>query len=196
MEFVVPFLKSGGPIDYANSDGVTMLHAAAEGWQHRMIEFLLIYGIKQDAQDRWGNTALHRLQMAREPNPIIKMTKKSDAEMNQERVQSFRSLLQRQPNVHIRNKRGGTPLHCAAWDGDIVAIDWLLLNYDKATIDEFSDKGATALALAILNNHAECAKRLLLRGANIKLQLTSGRTLLDRVLESENPAIRELGLGV
>jgi hypothetical protein len=32
MNFVVPFLRDGGPVSYRNSEGDTMLHAAAMGW--------------------------------------------------------------------------------------------------------------------------------------------------------------------
>lgn len=192
MEYIVPYLKAGGPIDYANSDGLTMLHGAAQGWQHHMIDFLLIWGASLNVQDRYGNTPLHSLVMAREPPGPLRDVEKNASDLTPHRRQSFLSLIRRKPNLTLKNRAGGTPLHLAAWEGDVLALDALLLGIDKAGIDDVSDKGATALLLAVLNNHVACAKRLLASGANINFPISSNRTILNRIKESEDPDMNAL----
>ena len=192
MEFVVSFLKAGGPIDYANSDGQTMLHAAAEGWQHQMINFLLIWGANVNGQDRFGNTPLHRLTLTREPPGPLTVAEPKESDLIKHRLLSFRSLFLGRPSLGLKDKRGGTALHLAAWEGDVVALDALLLGYNSSTIDEVSDKGATALLLAVLNNHVVCAKHLLNFGANIRFEISPGKTVLDRILETGAPEMKSL----
>jgi ankyrin repeat protein len=43
LDFVVAFLRAGGPVSHADANGDTMLHAAATGWQHRMAELLILF---------------------------------------------------------------------------------------------------------------------------------------------------------
>jgi ankyrin repeat protein len=86
MEFVVSFLKAGGSIDYMNSNGETMLHAAAEGWQHQMINFLLIWGANVNGQDRFGNTPLHRLTLTREPPGPLTAAEPKESDFTKHRL--------------------------------------------------------------------------------------------------------------
>lgn len=190
MDFTVPFLKSFGSALYANSHGDTLLHAAAEGWQYRMVEFLIIYGSDPNAQNNVGNTPLHTLTQSREiplGGTFIKDSNPYDA-----RTQAFRTLLLRKAHREVRNSQGGTALHYAAWEGDLLAVTELTLGEASGTIDNLTTKGATALALAIMNNHVECARRLLQCGASVVFELPTGRSLVDVMRSSDNPEMRSL----
>ncbi|MHB0947393.1 MAG: hypothetical protein ACYC3B_09500, partial [Sedimentisphaerales bacterium] len=59
-------------------------------------------------------------------------------------------------------------------------------------IDEVTAKGTTALALAILGEHVDCAKRLIQLGANIKFKLPNDKRPLDLLRSSGNAALQAL----
>jgi len=190
MDFVVPFLKSWGSALYANSHGQTLLHAAAEGWQHRMIEFLIIYGADPNSQDKDGDTPLHALTRSQEiPS---RGTFMGDSNPQDARIAAFRTLLWRKAHTGIKNAQGATALHLAAWEGDLLAVSELTLGETPGGIDDLTTKGATALTLALRNNHVACAKRLLQSGADALFQLPSGRSLVDVMRSSDNPEMRAL----
>ncbi len=189
MDFIVAFLKAGAPIEYCNSDGCNLLHAAADGWQSRMAEFLIIYGVNINAQDKNGDTPLHTLVRSR-VNPFKGMGIDGSISEN-DREATFRSLLLRGINVRIKNVQGANALHLAAYEGDLEAVKILALSSYR-WIDEVTTKGATALALAILYEHPECARHLIKSGADLNFKLPSGMRLLDVLEASENPGLRRL----
>lgn len=187
MDFLVPFLKAGGPASYANDHGDTLLHAAADGWQYRMIEFLILSGAQVNAQNLDGDTPLHFVTSRCEPSSegmFIAGCDCADA-----RSRTFGVLLLRGAEARIINNRGETPLHLAAWGGDLEAIN-VLANH--SAIDDLTAKGASALMLAVLNGHVSCTKRLLEFGANADMALASGRRVSDIIRSSPNPRMRVL----
>src|SRR5438309_1497855 len=130
MEFIVPFLRAGAPASYCNSFGDSLLHAAAEGWQYPMVEFLILSGANANAQNRNGDTPLHTVTRSRQV-PVDGMFL-SDADSLDARRKTFSALLTRRADRTVKNIQGAIPLHVAAADGDLLAIDALA---DLVTID-------------------------------------------------------------
>lgn len=187
MEFMVTFLNSGGSVSYANNHGDSLLHAAADGWQHSMIEFLIISGANPNVQNSDGDTPLHMVTRRREIPSEGTFIFEDDPFTA--RSKTFIALLLRSADRGIRNIQGANPLHLAAWEGDLLAINQLAHPQD---IDDRTSKGATALALAILNGHSSCAKRFIQFCADPTIALPSGSTILDLILNHDSPRIREL----
>ena len=82
-----------------------------------------------------------------------------------------RQLLLSGAAVHQCNEGGCTPLHvaCTRGAGDPECIRLLL--EAGATVDSVSGKGFTALAMACFWRHGDCAKLLLLAGADVEVQM-------------------------
>jgi ankyrin repeat protein len=189
MDFMVAFLRADGPVGYSNSAGDTPLHAAADGWQSRMVEFLILSGAGVNAQNKNGDTPLHTLTRSR----IIpcKGTFLKDIVPQDAREATFRMLLLRGANTGIKNLQGGSALHLAAWEGDLVALNMLSIA-SSCLIDDVTTKGVTSLALAILGEHVDCATRLIKMGANINFILPNGERPVDLLRSSGNSALQAL----
>ena len=187
MPFLVPFINASGSACYANESGETLLHAAADGWQHRIIEFLILSGTIPNAQDNNGDTPLHKIVKSRELPCEGKFILESDP--FEARTKTFSELLLRAADRSIRNKQGANPLHIAAWEGDVCAVKVLA---GAKSLEDTTTRGATALALAVLNGHASCAEHLLLCGANHDFRFPSGGTILETIRESDDWGMRKL----
>lgn len=187
MEFLVPFLKSGGPVNYVDNHGDSLLHAAADGWQNSMIDFLIISGANPNAQNSDGDTPLHMVTKSRDIPSEGTFIFEDDPFIAREKT--FIALLLRGADRKIKNIQGANSLHLAAWEGDLHAINQLARPQD---IDDRTSKGATALALSILNGHSSCAKRLIQFSADPKIKLPSGCTILDLILNHDSRDVREL----
>ncbi len=190
VDYLVPFLNAGGPVGYANDDGDTLLHAAADGWQHRMVEFLIISGADPNAQNLKGETPLYMLTTRRDSPSEGTCLSESDPSVA--RLKTFSALLLRRADPGIKTVAGDTPLHFAAWNGDSVATK--LLARPK-TIEEKTTKGATALMLAVLKGHTFCAKCLMALGASPEVEFSDGDRILDMMRESDDAAMRALADG-
>ena len=191
MHFIVSYLREGGPASFTNTHGDTILHAAADGWQHRMVEFLIIWGVNVNAQNKDGDTPLHVLTRSSEVPFEGKLL--LDSEPEQARRNTFRNL--RKTDTSIKNIQGANALHLAAYRGDLVAIQELYSIDRKSLIDEVTSKGVTALTLAILEEHVECVKLLINLGANINFKMTIGSDSfrpIDLLHSSENAELRSL----
>ncbi len=187
MDIVVPFLKAGGPATYANAEGNTLLHAAADGWQFKMVEFLVLSGSEVNAQNHDGDTPLHMVTFSREVPFEGEFL--ADYDIAAARSQTFAALLLRGAKTEMKNKSGATPLHLAAWSGDVEAVSILA---PHTPIDVLTTKGATPLVLAVLNDHVPCARCLLKSGADARVQLPSGQHLSDVIHSSPNRHMRSL----
>jgi ankyrin repeat protein len=187
MEFVVPFVNAYGSACYANDEGDTLAHAAADDWQHGMIEYLLVSGANPNAQNARGETPLHMLTNSRtipSNGAFIRILDISTA-----RNATFQALLLRGADTRIANCQGATPLHVAAWNDDVLAIEHLA---PRAGLETRTMQGATALMLAVLNGHSNSAKRLIQFGANADARLSTGNRIIDAIRASDDPAMRAL----
>jgi len=191
MNFMVPFLREGGAAaaSYTNMDGDTLLHAAADGWQYQMVEFLILSGANPNIQNKHGRTPLHMVVRSREvpfDGTFLTDTSPFDA-----RKATFQMLLLHGADPRIKNKQGANPFHVASWEGDLQAIDAIVLT-DLGLVDEVTTKGATALALAILKEHFDCTKRLLDLGADAFRELPTGSRPIDLLYSIEMPEFQDL----
>ena len=190
MNFMVPYIQAGGPPSQRNTDGDTILHAAADGWQHRMVEFLVLSGADVNAQDKHGDTPLHTIVRSRDlpfEGQFIRHIAPADA-----RRETFRMLLRHGADTSIQNIQGANALHFAAHEGDLVSIVELLLGGRNKSVDAVTSKGATALVLAILQEHVDCAKALITLGADVNLKQLGDITPLRMIYSSENSEMRAL----
>ena len=76
-----------------------------------------------------------------------------------------RELLARGVDIHCRTSGGSTPLHEAAWHGNVECL--LLLLEHGANIEAQSHTGRTALHNAVLSYNTSCVRLLVERGANL-----------------------------
>ncbi len=189
MITVVPFVLAGGSLSHSDTDGNTMLHAAASGWQEKMVEFLILAGATVNAQNNDGDTALHLLtdRASPTPGPLAK----SERSPKEARRSTFTQLFVGGAELTARNNRGHIPLHVAALRGDILALE-ALLTADPSFIDVPGPTGATALALAISKGYVDCTRLLIQAGADPLLDIRDGIRPIDLLQLSDNPAMREL----
>ena len=87
---------------------------------------------------------------------------------------------------------GATPLHDAALGGNAAVIG-VLVDHGAALDARDHDSGATPLIIAAALGRSSAVAALLGRGANPELRDFSGRTALDRALETDDqPTIQLL----
>lgn len=189
MNTIVPYLRAGGPVSHCDENENTILHAAVEGWQHRMVEFLILWGAEVNAQNKNGDTPLHTLVRKREVPFEGQFLK--DIAPEQARKKTFFMLLLHRADTTILNVQGGNALHLAAHEGDLLAIDELVVRARKS-VDALTSKGATALLLAILEDHVACARHLIASGADVNFDYKAGVTPLRLMYSSENAEMRAL----
>jgi len=190
MRSIVTFLRAGGPVTCATSHGDTMLHAAAEGWQHTMVEFLIASGANPNAQNDNGDTALHVVTLSRSC-PSKGLFLKHIAPEEARRQTFFQLLFYGKTEAGIVNAQGVSALHLAATNGDALAVLQLTLERPQL-VDQLTAKGAPALFLAVLGGHAECARFLIASGANVNFELKNGYRICDLIRSSDNAELSGL----
>ena len=123
-------------------DGWPALHLAAHFGHGDAVDALLAVGadVRARSDNHEANTALHASLAGRKSERVVT------------------ALLARGTDVNARDAGGYTPLHIAAFEGDVTLINTLLAH--GATADARADDGMTALAIAEDKGHAQAARRL------------------------------------
>ncbi len=159
--------------DYCGPDkpdkGGTALTWAARLNYPEVVKILLDHGVKVNAADAEGRTALH--------------------EAIRWGLETVRPLLEKGADVNARTKAGETPLMAAAAGnqpgGCQPEVVRLLLD-KKADVNACDDDGRTPLMFAAENGRLENAKLLLAEGADVRRKDKKGETALDLVKPGNN----------
>lgn len=87
---------------------------------------------------------------------------------------------------------GMTALHYACQSGHLEIVDELIGNYDT-DISDTESEGFTPLIIAVQENHLLIARSLLMKGANVHIKDSYGKTALTYATENANyDIVREL----
>ncbi|CAB0034199.1 unnamed protein product [Trichogramma brassicae] len=184
-DVAVLLLRKGADPNLANLDGVTPLHLICQRDELEYgcdivktffkINKQLYQLVQVDAQDRWGNTPLHR---------ALKWRNQETAEL----------LLRYGADLNLADEDGSTPLHIIGKEFDNFDISNFLfeISEEKLPLVQFDaqDKlGNTILHQALQSAH-ECTQRviefLLRRGANPNLPNKKGLTPLHIICKRED----------
>jgi ankyrin repeat protein len=183
-------LKAGAsPLDTDADDHTPLITAARHG-ALESIRALLEHGVRIDAEDKAGNTALFHALYARQPDAALLLLEKGangawrnafsqtplHAAANAGTVVVLEKLPRKEGAVNEFDGGGYTPLHYAAERGHIPALEWLLAHGAKA--DAVSKSGFSPLHSAVATSQAEAARLLVKAGAPLDTK-QSGATPLD-----------------
>ncbi|XP_062594182.1 uncharacterized protein LOC134255675 [Saccostrea cucullata] len=118
-------------LNVKDNNGENALHAAAWGGNIELLNFLLVRGFDIENETNDGKTVLHRC------------CKNGKLEMCNFLVKTYPHLLD------VKDNNGSNALHCAAWDGNIDLLKFLL---EKGfNIESTRNDGKTVLHLCCMN---------------------------------------------
>jgi ankyrin repeat protein len=118
---------------------------------------------------------------------LIKASKKGDAARVAELLRDDPSL------AHARDEEGSTPLHHAAWKGQVEVATLLLdAGADVIAQNENTHWGGTPLHAAAHGNQRAVAELLIARGADLHAGSCNGRTPLEETTIHNATAVANL----
>ncbi|KAF5247369.1 hypothetical protein FANTH_6460 [Fusarium anthophilum] len=211
VELVELLLDHGAEstLSMPNADGNTALHVAcAVTGRDKIISLLLQPGVEESILmgNKRGNTPLHVASeqgYASYVNLILQYSEPGHhrlLEMKNNPLQTslhlacnaavVRELLNfgAQTTISVCDKWGRTPLHFAAFHGDVEAVKILLKYGAENTIDVMDDLNGSPLFTASIESSNEVIKELLSHGAGrtITASIMSGMTPLHAVASRDN----------
>uniref|UniRef100_A0A915Q4Y1 Uncharacterized protein n=1 Tax=Setaria digitata TaxID=48799 RepID=A0A915Q4Y1_9BILA len=157
LEALITLLDNGAKVDCADNQGAQAVHYAAAAENISMerceaiLHVLLKHGARPNARDIDGRT------------PILWAASYGNLEI-------IISLLQNGGDVYAVDRDQLGMIHCAASHGQAHIIEYAIRNLDLAIINSVDRNGDTALFYAITLGHYECARLLLLNGAEVNHQ--------------------------
>ncbi|XP_046566153.1 uncharacterized protein LOC124274831 [Haliotis rubra] len=160
-DVIQALLEKGADAGIRNKKGETLLHCAALNQCLECVELLLPVS-DVNAKDSYGTTALHCSVLSYKPH-------------SHEVIQA---LLEKGADAGIKNKKGETPLHCAAQNQCMECVELLLPLSD---VNTQGGDGRTALLLSFQSNvsHShDVIQALLEKGADAGIRNKKGETLL------------------
>ncbi|KAI2623803.1 hypothetical protein GGS21DRAFT_533428 [Xylaria nigripes] len=172
----------------ADADGRTILSwAAQKGWLE-IVKAALEIGSVIDSRDKLARTPLSyaagcghvdivEILMTKGALPLIEdscsRTPLSYA-AGGNRIRVMEILLHdRHGSVQTKDILGQSPLHWAAKNGHLQAIELLMRYGPKAAVDSTDQNGHSALLVALLNRHTAAAELLVTKGARLDI-MTNG----------------------
>ncbi|EDV28638.1 uncharacterized protein TRIADDRAFT_51756 [Trichoplax adhaerens] len=154
--------------------GATALHRAHN---EEIATLLLDFGAHVDAVDDEGNTPLH--------------TKCYGTATKRTEMDTLYVLINREAPLTARNNKGLLPVHCAAMQGRIDALQ-LLFQYDKVkgaikkSLKQEDEKIPSLVYLAIANDFLKCAKWLI--DNHMQFRTGEQNTLVHKLLVEQIPS--------
>uniref|UniRef100_A0A8D3AC94 Ankyrin repeat and death domain containing 1B n=1 Tax=Scophthalmus maximus TaxID=52904 RepID=A0A8D3AC94_SCOMX len=176
LEILKLLVQAGAEQKVENEEGLNIMHCAAINNHTEIIEYIVsdLQMKELDKEDKSGRRAfalaaehgcVDMLEMLTEPYEMATMKP---------------------------NKRGDTPLHLAARNGHMDAVQLLLLSFD--TRDEVNADGETALYQAADNGHEECVLTLLESGCDPDILTTAKCSALHPVSERGDSSLVQVFL--
>ena len=203
-DLVDKLLKAGadGSAGWKGCEGKTLLHAAAEGGNERVMSTLMRAGAKNDINTKAlanGRTPLH-VAAQRGKVAAAKVLMMAGADVNvldaHDNVPLHLAIVEDHPGVaenlllrgadpDVECGGGDCPIHHAAYNGqDEIARNLL---HAGAQVDRLDKEGWTALGLAVMQNHLSTVKVLLDGGADSAVFSNSdGQTPLHIAVQEQN----------
>jgi ankyrin repeat protein len=183
--------------------GASLIEAATNGWDKRVVEELIASGgVDLNESDTDGSTALINSILNRYED-IAELLIEKGADVNKVGYQENSALksasrsgylrlaallIEKGANVNHVDKSKRTALMEAAMNGHSEIAELLISRGANMDIVDFQDR--SALMLAILGGHADVAKLLIRKGANVNLaDKVSGRTALMFTIQGGKFAI-------
>lgn len=183
-------VEAGASLDLVDFKGNNVCHFAAKNIDREVIKYLISAGAAFDAPDRSGSTPCAeaaRHNCLRNAAILIKAGANVDARyvgnasllhmiaetpnVNPRSVElqekALRLLLKRGANIHVVDKSGQSPVHCASASAEAV----MLLFLAGANIDARDNGGRSPVELAAHRSHAALAM-LIAAGADCTLPAT------------------------
>ena len=202
--------KQGADVKYQSrkqppdNDGMTALHAAAQGGHYRAVEFLVQRKINVNALMINCFTPLH-LAASAQHTEVVRYLIQSGADVNAQNAQGqtplFKSdgqttkmLLDARADPNVRDNDVNTSLHCAAYDNHLEAIK--LLKAANVDVNIRNREGKTALWLACdrtddfnVDKSLEVVDTLLRRKANPNIACQQGMPPLELCIQENRPRL-------
>ena len=178
-------VEHGASIHVRNWRGQTPLHLASQRGHSSIVAFLLKLGVDVDAQD---HDAMTPLLLA--PQEAF-----SDHHEDLRITKTAQVLLEQGASVHMRNRKGQTPLHLASQHGHSSIVALLLKS--GADVDAQDNYNETPLLLSPRpgwgdykdSQTTKTAQLLLEHGANVRTQNKNGQTLLHLASQHGNSGV-------
>ncbi|KAK6108980.1 Ankyrin repeats (3 copies) family protein [Brugia pahangi] len=159
LEALITLLESGARVDCVDNQGAQAVHYAAAATTNditlerceAILHILLKYGANVNARDIDGRT------------PILWAASCGNLEI-------VIILSQIGGDIYATDRDQLGAIHCAASHGHIHIIEYLISNLDPFIVNSVDRNGDTALFYAVTLGHYECARLLLLNGAEVNHQ--------------------------
>jgi ankyrin repeat protein len=200
---VQKFIDGGANVDANDQTGQTALHYAAKAGQIAVAKLLIANGADVNAGGEWTplqeaayySKEMVELLLAKGANINAGKWTALHHALDGGRFGIVELLLTKGADVNIRDNKGLTPLHIAAWYAASKNPEIVELLLSKgADINAKDDSGKTALSYAIENWRAgaEIVVFLIAKGADVNARDEAGRTPLWYAQEEGQTKIVEL----
>ena len=194
LEVTRMLLERKADIDSLNSNGLTPLHRASEGWHEGflgVVQLLLYHGANVNVHDNDRNTPLHFAASEGHPEVVrVLLEHKADVNaMNKEgltplhrtferrRGDIARLLLNHGADTKVHDKSGNTLLHLAALAGDF-ELARISLEHIAEVVNSQNDDGSSPFLLALECRNTDVAQLLLEHNADVHMYGKYGDTPL------------------
>ncbi|KAM9857887.1 uncharacterized protein ankdd1b isoform 1-T2 [Aulostomus maculatus] len=175
LEILKLLVRAGAEQKIENEEGLNILHCAAINNHTEIVEYI-VSDLQMRELDKDDQTGRRAFAVAAEQGCVAVL---------EALMEPCYDMATMKPN-----KSGDTPLHLAARNGHLDAVQLLLQSFD--TRDEVNMDGETALYQAALNGHEECVLALLEAGCDPDIQTTTKCSALHPVTERGDSSLVQL----
>ncbi len=187
-----PASTAGSDVNAKDSNGDTVLMAAAAEGNIDRVKALIAAGANVNAQDNNTLTALMAAALKGHLD-CLKALIAAGADVNEktnpgatalmvaalfDQMDCVKALIAAGADVNGKIKNGNTALMAAAQDGSMDRVKGLISF--GADVNVKNNDGDTALMAAARNGHADCVKALLAAGADVHARDKDGKTAADQ----------------